>query len=196
MTLKGIGSVVAVAVAIGSLSSACALDEEVAGASRIERASPAPSADASKTSPPVESSPAVVPLPVPSAAIAAAERCPRIGLAELDAVVGRAISGVDDTTAVDGWSRACAWLRPSDRMAEPRLVEVQVGWRGTLHEYRTIAGAQPVAGLADEAYSLEGGERIALRSGELVAVVRYAGDPAVTATIAHRLAHQLRSEDE
>ena len=138
-----------------------------------------------------------VPLPsptaecAPSAAPGAAGGCPIIGVAELDGVVARAVSGLQDTTAADGWSRACAWLRASGGSGEPDLLTVQIGWQGSLHEYSALPGASPIAGLADEAYALDDGDRIALRSGELVAVVRYSGLTALTEALARQVAQRL-----
>ena len=127
----------------------------------------------------------------PSAAPSAMEGCPLIGAADLGGVVARAVSGLNDTTAADGWSRACAWLRASGGSGEPDLLTVQIGWQGSLHEYSALPGANQIAGLADEAYALDDGDRIALRSGELVAVVRYSGVTALTEAFARQVAQRL-----
>ena len=73
---------------------------------------------------------------------------------------------------------AHGWRRPAARGSR-RLLTIQVGWRGSLHEYAAAPGAKPIAGLADEAYAFDAGDRIALRSGELVAIVSYAGASAL-----------------
>jgi hypothetical protein len=54
-----------------------------------------------------------------------------------------------------------------------------------------MPGANPIAGLADEAYALDDGNRIALRSGELVAVIDYAGATTLTEAFARLVAEQL-----
>jgi hypothetical protein len=63
---------------------------------------------------------------------------------------------------------------------------------GTLHEYESIPGRTPIANLADEAYAFDAGHRIALRSGELVAVVSSSGgSPSDTEALARQVADQL-----
>ena len=119
-------------------------------------------------------------------------RCPSIAVADLDGLVARAISGLEDTTAADRWSRECAWLTTSNGSPKPDLVTIEIGWHGSLHEYSAIPGASPIDDLADEAYALDNGARIALRSGEVVAVVSYAGASALTVEdVARQVAEQL-----
>jgi hypothetical protein len=129
--------------------------------------------------------------PAPSAAPSPVGGCPLISAADLDGVVALAVSGLNDTTAVDSWSRACAWPTASGGSGERNLLTIQIGWQGSLHEYSGMPGANPIAGLADEAYALDDGSRIALRSGELVAVVRYSGVTALTEAFARQVAEQL-----
>ena len=67
-----------------------------------------------------------------------------------------------------------------------------MAWWGSLHEYSSAPGAKPIAGLADEAYALDPGDRIALRSGELVVIVSYSGETALaTEAFARRVAERL-----
>jgi hypothetical protein len=120
------------------------------------------------------------------------EGCPLSSADGLDRVVALAIDGLESTTSEDGWSRACARVRAPDASEEPSIVSVEIGWMGTLHEYSSIPGAQPIVGLADEAYELDDGRRIALRSGEIVAVVGYSGGtPSDTEALARQVAEQL-----
>ena len=53
----------------------------------------------------------------------------------------------------------------------PYTVTLEISWAGTLHDYRSIPGAIRIVGLADDAVAFDAGRQIALRSGELVAVV-------------------------
>ena len=76
-----------------------------------------------------------------------------------------------------------------------RSVTVSVGWMGTVHEYASRPGAEPIDDLADEAYGLADGE-IALREGELVAVVRWSGATAAeSVALARVVADQLPPVD-
>ena len=125
----------------------------------------------------------------PSAPVSVGKGCPHIRAEDLDVVVARALRGLENTTSKDGWSRACAWLTAS--RGEPSLFTIQIGWQGSLREYAAISGANPVAGLADEAYALDTGRRIALRSGELVALLSYHGAPGLTEALARTVAVQL-----
>jgi hypothetical protein len=106
------------------------------------------------------------------------EGCPLSSADGLDRVVALAIDGLESTTSEDGWSRACARVPAPDASEEPYIVSVEIGWMGTLHEYASLPGANPIVGLADEAYAFDAGRQIALRSGELVAVVSYVGATA------------------
>ena len=117
--------------------------------------------------------------------------CPIISRVRIDGIVAHAVSGLDDATDAAGWSHACAWLTAPDGSGEPSLLTIQIGWQGSLYEYSAIPGATPIAGLADEAYALDAGDRIALRSGELVAVVSYSGGTALAEALARRVAARL-----
>jgi hypothetical protein len=50
-------------------------------------------------------------------------------------------------------------------------VNLKVLAQGTLVTFATMKGASPVTGLGDEAYAFDDGRQIAIRFGELVAVV-------------------------
>jgi len=129
---------------------------------------------------------------LPSEPAGVLDGCPFVSPDRFDVVVARAVSGLDDTTAGDGWSRACARLTGPGDSEQPTLVTLQVGWRGSLHEYAATPGAEPISGLGDEAYALEAGSRIAFRSGELVAVVSCSGATArATVAVARQVAAQL-----
>lgn len=120
------------------------------------------------------------------------ESCPLSSADGLDRVVALAIDGLENTTSEDGWSRACARVRAPDASEEPSIVSVEIGWMGTLHEYASLPGANPILGLADQAYEFDHGRRIALRSGEIVAVVGYSGGtPSDTEALARQVAEQL-----
>ena len=92
--------------------------------------------------------------------------CPVITADQLDTLVALAIDGMDDTTSDDGWSRTSALVLASDDAELPHVVTIELGWEGTLMEFETAPGADPIPDLADEAYALDAGRRIALRSGE------------------------------
>ena len=67
--------------------------------------------------------------PAPSAAPPSVpDGCPLVSTGLLDGIVARAVSGLDDTTAGDGWSRACAWLTAPGGSGEPTLLTIQIGW--------------------------------------------------------------------
>jgi hypothetical protein len=120
------------------------------------------------------------------------DSCSFINPADLGDMVARAVTGLNDTTAQDVWSRGCAWVMAPDASGRSSLLTIQIGWQGSLHEYSAIPAANPIMGLADEAYALDGGHRIALRSGEVVAVVSYTGASALVAVgLARQVAEQL-----
>jgi hypothetical protein len=150
------------------------------------------SSNSTRTHDPSESLNSPTAVPMVSAELPPLGSCPFSSADRLDRVVALAIDGLEDTTSEDGWSRACARVRAPDGSVEPYTVTVKIGWMGTLHEYSSVPGAQPIVGLADEAYELDDGRRIALRSGEIVAVVGYAGGtPSDTEALARQVAEQL-----
>lgn len=132
-------------------------------------------------------------VPASSPEPTAPEGCPVTSADRLETVAARAIDGLAETTSADGWSRACAQMEACDNSKGLHTVTVKVGWMGTLHDYASLHGASPIAGLADEAYEFDAGHRIALRSGELVAVVTSScGIPSDTEALARHVADQLR----
>jgi hypothetical protein len=149
--------------------------------------------DPTRTRDPSESLKSPSAVPTVSAEYQPVEGCPFTRADRLDRVVALAIDGLENTTSKDGWSRACAQVRGSHASEEPYLVTVRIGWMGTLREFASISSANPIVGVADEAYSFGAGRQIALRSGELVAVVSYAGPtPSGTEAWARQVAEQLR----
>lgn len=104
-------------------------------------------------------------------AIGVPDICALVTPAEIEAVVGMAVDAGQDVTAETGWSSACAWVQTVAAGTAPYNVNVKVLAHGTLAAFKTISGAHPVAGLADEAYAFDDGRQVALRFGELVAVV-------------------------
>ena len=130
--------------------------------------------------------------PGPTMVQAAQDACQAGSADGLDGVVALAVAGLERTTSGDGWSRACARVPASNASEEPSIVTVQVGWRGTLDEYASLPGMRPLVALGDEAYVLDCGRGIALRSGEIVAVVGHSrGTPSDTEALARRVAEQL-----
>ena len=127
---------------------------------------------------------------------AARAGCTPVTLERPDSIVVRAIAGLARMTAADGWSEACAEVRSADGREVPTIVTVEIGWQGTLHEFAALPGATRVLGLGDEAYLLDAGRRIALRSGELVAVVAAsdttAGSPVSLENFGRRVAALMR----
>lgn len=117
--------------------------------------------------------------------------CPVIGADQIASLVALAIDGLADTTSDDGWSRASALVRASDELEAPHVVTIEIGWEGTLIGFAAIPGTEPIVGLADEAYALDGGRRIALRAGELVALVSSTGETPGTETLARLVAAQV-----
>ena len=117
--------------------------------------------------------------------------CPITSADDLRGVATLAIDGLDATTAADGWSWACAWVHAPDGSGTHQLVTLKVGWQGTLVGYARTPGAVPIPGLADEAFALDNGARIALRSGELVAVVTSDATAPVVEALARVVAAQL-----
>ena len=154
---------------------------------------PVPSGGSTRADDPSESRKSPTAVPAPSAESAALDDCPIMSADRLEAVVALAIDGLAHTTAADGWSRACAQVNAPDSLKGPHIVTVKIGWMGTLHEYASMPGANPIVGLADEAYAFDGGDQIALRSGELVAVVSAScGTPSDTQGLARQVVDQLR----
>ena len=133
----------------------------------------------------------------PSAVRSEPVDCPLAIEPHLEAVVALAVEGLADTTGGDGWSRACARLQPVDNSQAPYTVTLEISWAGSLHDYRSIAGATRMVGLADDAVAFDAGRRVALRSGELVAVVadsRSAGGaPIFTEASAREVAELIQS---
>jgi hypothetical protein len=125
--------------------------------------------------------------------------CPFVAPERFGTVISRAIDGLAATTAEDEWSSVCAQVWAAEARHAPYKVTVAIAWYGTLDEYASLPGATPLDDLADEAYVLDAGRQLALRSGELVAVVttsRAAGSSAATAeALGRRVAELLHDCD-
>ena len=89
-------------------------------------------------------------------------------------VAVEALDGLMDTTAAEPWSEASIDL--TSGAAGPDRLTIAVAWQGTLIGYEALAGAERVTGLADEAYRFDRGHQLAMRSGEVVAVIGWAVD--------------------
>lgn len=132
-------------------------------------------------------------IPARPAVSAAPDGCPSTSADRFDKVVALAIDGLAHTTAADVWSSACAQVEAPDTSVALHTVTVKIGWMGTLHEYASIPGASAIVSLADEAYVFDAGHQVALRSGELVAVVSCSGGiPSDLEALARQVGHQLR----
>jgi hypothetical protein len=118
-----------------------------------------------------------------------------MGADGLEGLVALAVDGLTRTTAKNSWSSQCARVPALGSSEGTRFVTVRVGWMGTLQPYASRPGARPLSDLADEAYALGGGHGIALRSGEIVAVVRLLrGTASETRALARRVADRLRQQ--
>jgi hypothetical protein len=104
-------------------------------------------------------------------AIGVPDTCALVSPAEIETAVGMAFEPGQDVTAETGWSSACAWVQQVPAGQSPYNVNVKVLATGTLVTFAKMAGARPVAGLGDEAYAFDDGRQIAIRFGQLVAVV-------------------------
>ena len=122
--------------------------------------------------------------------------CPLATERNLEAVVASAVEGLADSAGGDGWSRACARLRPLDNPQAPYTVTLEIAWAGTLHDYTSIPGAIRIVGLADDAVAFDASRQIALRSGELVVVVADSrsagGSPTFTEASAREVAELIQ----
>jgi flavin-binding protein dodecin len=142
---------------------------------------------------PSESQTRPIAAPASLAEPAGPDGCPVTSADSLHTVAARAIDGLAHTTSADGWSRACAQVQVRDNSKGMYTVTVKVGWMGTLHDNSSTHDASPIMSLADEAYGFDDRHQIALRSGELVAVVSFScGTASETEALARHVDDQLR----
>jgi hypothetical protein len=106
-----------------------------------------------------------------STAVEVPDTCALVTAAEVEAAIGMAVKPGQDVTAQTGWSSACAWVQEAVTGEPTYAVNLKVLAQGTLATFATMNGASPVTGLGDEAYAFDEGRQIAIRFGELVAVV-------------------------
>lgn len=109
-------------------------------------------------------------------ALSPGDVCSIMNGSHVSEVFASAIDGLAKTTAADPWSRAAVGVAIGGSASS--RVTIEVAWQGTLVSYGSLDGAEPVPDLADEAYRFDRGRQIALRSGEVVAVITWALDPS------------------
>ena len=90
---------------------------------------------------------------------------------ELADVVGFHFLPGQDASAATGWSSACAWVQAVAVGEAPYNVNIRALAEGSLTAFGKLAGATPVAGLADEAYVFDDGRQVAMRFGSVIIVV-------------------------